>query len=220
MKKLILSAIVVLMAFAMHAQEIPERKGDKPVRHERKTGHHKMGMDMQQLNLTNEQKKHLKQQRETFHSQMEELKKNDGITVKESRTRMESLRKAHMEKIKSILTTEQKAQMEKMRVEGKAKHEEMANRRGEKMKSQLGLTDEQSAKMQNSRKEMADKMKAIRENKSITEENKKEQIKELMKAQKEQMKTILTKEQLKKMKETKREGHGGRTKSAEKNTTI
>ena len=220
MKKIILSAIVVLMAIAVQAQEIPERKTDNPVRHERTKGHHKNAMDMQMLNLTTEQKAQFKQQRETFHKQMEELKKNDGITVKESRMKMEALRKEHRDKTQSILTTEQKAKVEKMKMEAKAKHEEMNKERAEKMKSTLGLSDEQSAKMQKNRAEMAEKMKAIRENKSLSDENKKEQMKELTKGQKEKMRSILTEEQLKKMKETQHQGHKGKMRPAEKNTTI
>ena len=76
------------------------------------------------------------------------------------------------------------------------------------MKTQLGLTDEQSAKMDNSRKEIGAKMKAIRENKSLSEEKKRAEMKELMKQQQESMKSILTEEQLKKMKEGKKHRPG------------
>lgn len=220
MKKIILSALVVSMAFAVQAQQIPERKTDKPMMHERTRGQHNKGLDMQQLNLTPEQKIQFKQQRESFHLQLEELKKNDGITVKESRERMESLRKENKEKTQHILTTDQKAKLEQMKVEGKAKHVEMAKSRAENMKIRLGLSDEQSTKMQKNHTEMIEKIKALRENKSISDENKKEQMKELMKGQREKMKSILTEEQLKKMKETKHEGHKERMNSAEKNTKI
>ena len=63
-------------------------------------------------------------------------------------------------------------------------------------------------------------MKAIRENKSLSDENKKEQMKGLMKGQKETMKSILTEEQLKKMKVTNHQAHKGKVKPAEKNTTL
>ena len=220
MKKIILSALVVSIVIAVQAQEIPERKTDNPIKHERARGQHKKVMDMQQLNLTPQQKIQFKQQRENFHTQMEELKKNDGITVKESRVRMESLRKENKEKVQLMLTTDQKAKLEKMKAEGKAKQVKMARGRAENMKTRLGLSDEQSAKMQKNHTEMAEKMKALREDRSLSDENKKEQMKELMKGQREKMKSILTEEQLKKMKETKHEGHKERMNSAEKNTKI
>ena len=149
-------------------------------------------------------------QQEGFRKQMEELTKNENITVKEQRTRMENLRKEQRSKMQSILTPDQKAQVEKMKSDRKAMNEVDAKARAEKMKIRLGLSDEQSAKMELNRKEMAGKMKAIRENKSLSEEKKREAMHELMKTQKESMKSILTEEQQKKMKEGIRGGqHNG-----------
>ena len=161
MKKIILSALVVLMAITVQAQEIPERKTDKPMMHVRARGQHNKGMNMQQLNLNPQQKIQIKQQRENFHLQMEELKKNDGITVKESRERMESFRKENKEKTQHILTADQKAKLQQMKVEGKAQHMEMARGRAENMKTRLGLSDEQSAKMEKNQAEMAKKIKKL-----------------------------------------------------------
>ena len=78
-----------------------------------------------------------------------------------------------------MFTPEQKAKLEKIKKDGQARQQEMMKQRAEKMKTHLGLTDEQSAKLDKSRKEMGDKMKAIRENKSLSEEQKRTQIKEL-----------------------------------------
>jgi len=199
MKKIILSAIVLSMTMALHAQHIPERKADKHRLMERQK-HHR-GMAMHQLNLTEEQKNKFKSQRETFRKQMEDLKKNDNITVREWKNKAERLRNENKTTMQGIFTTEQKAHLEKMKVEGKAKHEAMIKQRGEKMKTHLGLTADQSSKLEKSRNEMGEKMKSIRENKLLNGEQRKEQMKELMKKQKENMKSILTEEQLKKLKE-------------------
>ncbi|MEI2740181.1 MAG: hypothetical protein V9F01_15515 [Chitinophagaceae bacterium] len=220
MKKLILSAVVLSMAVAVQAQEIPERKAERPGMHERKRHHGHHRMDMQKLNLTDDQKAKFKSQRESFHKQMEDLKKNENITVKEFKSKMESIRKDHKSKVDGILTSDQKAQIEKMKAEGMAKQKEMAKQRAEKMKTQLGLSDEQSAKMESNRKEMGEKMKAIRENKSLSDEQRKEQMKELHKKQKENMKSILTKEQLEKLKETKHKRPDGERRKPEVKETI
>ena len=207
MKKIMLAATAVFLAFAVNAQEIPERKKDgfKP-----KDGHGRMhhrrpggqgGMEFQKLNLTETQKEQFKSQREGFRKQMEELKKNENITIKEQRSRMENLRKEQHSKMQSLLTADQKAQLEKMKTDRKALQEVDAKARAEKMKIRLGLSDEQSAKMEKNRKEMSEKMKALRENKSISEEKKREDMKELMKNQRESMKSILTAEQQKKLQE-------------------
>jgi Spy/CpxP family protein refolding chaperone len=220
MKRIILSVAVLSMAIAVQAQEIPERKSEKPGMMDRKRHH--QGMEMKQLNLTEDQRAKFKTQHENFRQQMEELKKNENITVKEWKSRMETLRNNHKASIGNILTSDQKAQVEKMKAEGKAKHDGMSKERGdkmreggktrhdgmskernEKMKTHLGLTDEQSSKMEVNRKEMGEKMKAIRENTSMNAEQKQEQMKELHKKQKDNLKSILTDEQLKKLKETK-----------------
>ena len=80
------------------------------------------------------------------------------------------------------------------------------------MKKELNLTAEQSAKMDANRKVVAEKMKAIREDKSLTDEQKKEKSKEVMKQQKENLKSILTEEQLQKLKERKQGPEGRKSK--------
>ena len=93
MKKIILSAFIVMLAVTVKAQEIPERKSDRPHMMERKR--HPHGKEFQNLNLTTEQKVKFKSQNENFRQQMQELKKNDNITVKEWKLKAENLRKEH-----------------------------------------------------------------------------------------------------------------------------
>ena len=211
MKKIILPALLLSLTFAVKAQEIPERKAERPMMmHGKHRGHHPMaGMDMKKLNLPDAQKEQFKTQRESFRKQMEELKKNDNITVKEWKSKMETLRKEQKTKMQGILTTEQKAQIEKTKAEHKAMQEIDAKARMEKMKIHLGLSDDQVAKMTKNRTEMAEKMKALREDDKMDAEKKKEKMKELMQKQKEQMKSILTEEQMKKMQEGRKQGPGG-----------
>jgi hypothetical protein len=99
----------------------------------------------------------------------------------------------------------------------------MAKNRGEKMQSYLGLTDAQKTQLDKNRADMQQKMKAIKEDKKMTDEQKKEQFKQLMKSNKESMQSILTEEQLKKMKESKHRKPGNRDgdrKRAVKKETI
>ena len=203
MKKIILSALIISMAIGVNAQDIPERKTGKPGMHHKMDRKKANRMDMQKLNLTEDQKAKFKAQRESVRSQMEELKKNDNITVKEQREKMEAIRKDNKTKMQSFLTADQKAQIEKNKIEGKKKHEEMAKKRGEKMQSYLGLTDVQKTQLEKNKADMEQKIKAIKEDKKMTDVQKKEQFKQLMKSNKESMKSILTEEQLKKMKESK-----------------
>lgn len=200
MKKIMLSVLVAtFIVSASQAQEIPERKAPKQ---EMKRKHHR-GDELKSLNLSEDQKAKFKALREENRKQREELKKNDNITVKEWKTKMEAQRKEQRAKFQSILTEEQKTQLEKSRQEKKARFKERSKTRMEKMKTELGLSEEQSAKLKANREAMSEKIKSIREDKSLNDESKKEQTKELMKKQKEEMKSILTEEQLKKLKEQK-----------------
>jgi Spy/CpxP family protein refolding chaperone len=206
MKKIILVSIVsAFAALAVNAQDIPDRKRDfQPMEKHHRHGRHGMP-DMKALNLTDDQKAKFKTQNEEFRKQMTELKKNDNITVKEWKSKMETLRKDHKSRMDAILTPEQKDKLQKMKSDGMQKHEGAMKQRGADLKTRLGLTDDQANKMATARKEMAEKMKLIREDKNMEADKKKEKIKELMDEQKEQMKKILTDEQLKKMKESRRD---------------
>ena len=216
--------MILSLVAAVHAQEIPERKTDRPAMHDRmhqkmKGGHSHHEM-MKELNLTDAQKEQMKTQRESFRKQFEELKKNDNITVKEWKGKMEGLRKEQKTKMDAILTSEQKIKMEKLKVEGKARHEEMRKQMAEKMKTQLGLSADQSAKMDKTRAEMEQQMKTLREDKALTDEQRKDKMKDLMKQRKENMKSILTKEQLQKMKELKQHHPGMKGTKREPKETI
>jgi Spy/CpxP family protein refolding chaperone len=194
MKKLIVSVILAAISFsAIQAQEAPFNKG--------KRQHHKMALD--ELNLSEDQKAKFKTLNEDFRKEMQDLKKQDNITVKEWKSRKEKLRSDHKKSIEGLLTNDQKDQLKKM----KADREVQSAARGEKrmamMREKLALTDEQSAKMKELRSAMSEKMKGIRENKSLEPEQKKEQMKDLMKQNKEKMKSILTDDQLKKLQEIK-----------------
>jgi hypothetical protein len=74
--------------------------------------------------------------------------------------------------------------------------------------------------MQANRIKIGEKMNAIRENASLSEEQKKENMKTLHKEQKEFMKSILTEEQLKKMKENMHKRPDGERRKPEMKQTI
>lgn len=206
MKKILVSSFVVLFTLALNAQKTsedkrPDNDNQEMMKHRGGMMNKPGGMMMDKLNLTDAQKAQFKTEKENFRKQMEELKKNENITVKEWKSRMQQLQTGHKTKMQSILTADQKSQIEKQKTEMKAKHEEMAKERNEKMKERLKLNAEQSLKMDKLREEMKTKIDAIRDNKTLAPQLKKEQIMELKKQQRENMKTILTEEQLKQLKE-------------------
>ena len=68
----------------------------------------------------------------------------------------------------------------------------------QKMEEELKLTDEQKTKLQEARKEQAEKMRGIRDDTSLTQEQRIAKMKEMREANQAKMKTILTTEQFEK----------------------
>lgn len=168
------------------------------------------GKMAEHLNLSEEQKKQARSISENYRKQVTELKKNDNITMGEYKNQMSSLQKDRKRKMEALLTSEQKAKI----AEGKKKMQENAQvhaaARLERMKLNLGLKDEQVAKIKKQQETFRSKAKAIHENESLSQEQKKEQMKSLAKEHKENFKSLLTKEQLEKMESKKREFKGKR----------
>lgn len=207
MKKLLIAASA-LFVLAGAAQAQNAQPDTAKVRKHHRGGEFartKGARPMQKLNLSEEQKKQFKEQGENFRKQAAELRKSN-LGAEEKKTKLQALRKEQFEKTQSIFTAEQKAQLAAGR---KAAGERGFRKDGkgfdrakgmEQMKTRLGLTDEQSAKLKTSQQGFREKMKTIHGDDKLSKEQKKEQVKALAKEQRESMKSILTPEQLEKMK--------------------
>ena len=108
---------------------------------------HKHGMEMQALNLTADQKAKLKAYNQSFCMQMDSLSKNENITVKQSRDQEYALRQQRKANFESILNADQKAKLKQLKDERMAQHDSTMSRHLDRMKTKLGLTDEQVAQI-------------------------------------------------------------------------
>ena len=177
-------------------------KHDGQEKGEHHGGHHK-GMMFQKLNLSDAQKDQMKNINKDFKTKIESLKKNDQMTMGDFKTQKEALEKEHKSQMLGILTPAQKTQMEQLKKEGKEKHEQMGEKRFEKMQSELSLTPDQVSKLRSNHENFKSQADAIRNNSSLSEDQKHEQLKALHEQGKEYMKSILTADQLKKFEERK-----------------
>lgn len=177
---------------------------------ERPKGHHRGGMNMEQLNLTDQQKTEMKTINEDFKQQMTDLKKSeDKITVTEWKSKMATIRKDHHEKVQKVLTDEQKASLKKMMHDRRTDMRKHGGRRNlEHMKKELNLTDDQVTALKKNHEDMAQKFKAIREDKNLTEDQKKAELKQFKTQQHESLKSILSAEQLQKLEQQKKDHKG------------
>ncbi|UEG50028.1 hypothetical protein LK994_00885 [Ferruginibacter lapsinanis] len=201
MKKILLS-LFAFAAITLSANAQQEgRKMMKGVdRHHEKNNKQMM---MKELNLSDTQQQQMKANREAFKKQMQELNKNENITVKEQRDRKEALKKEQKAKMMAILTPDQKAKMEQMKKDKQAQRELKFAQKMEKMRTNLGLSDDQFAKIKAERTANHAKMQAIRDNEKLSRTERKEQLMALKEQNKESIKKYLTPEQIKKMEEMK-----------------
>ncbi len=207
MKKLFVCIIAVsALAFSASAQDQRETKGKKDF----DRGGHQKGM-MKDLNLTDAQKAQMKTNREEMKSKMDALKANKSLTDDQRKQQRELLMQDQRAKMESILTAEQKAKMATSSLAKQEKGNKNGKRGGdhrgkgfEKMKTELGLNNDQAAKLKALNEQSHTQIKAIHDNASLSESAKKEQMKAVKENAKTQRQSILTAEQIKKMDEMKK----------------
>lgn len=168
--------------------------------------HHRHGDALAQLNLTDQQKNEMKAINDNFKQQMSDLKKSeDKITVTEWKTKMADIRKDHHEKMEKVLTDDQKASLKNMRKEHGNRFRHGKGNRMEQMKKELNLTDDQVTAVEKNWGESLKKMRAVHDDKSLTDDQKKEQFKTLHNQQEENLKSLLTPDQYNKYQELKKQ---------------
>ena len=200
--KNIITGMLALAAFVFsaNAQEAGKEKFKDHGRH-----HHQKHWMAKDLNLSAEQKDQMKAIHEATKNQLMELSKNENITVKEFKTRKEAIHKEQKEKINNLLTAEQKAQIAKNKEAQKEKYVTMRAKRLEEMKSKLNLSDEQVAQIKTSHEAQRAKADAIRDNEQLSKEERMQQLSALRGENKNELKKILTEEQLLKLEQMKKE---------------
>lgn len=204
MKKITLGILALALAFpAVHAQE----KADKKMNREAKVYRHHPGKPgghynaaYKKLNLTKEQQDKLAKINKDYRAGVADLKKKEAtITVKAYKEQLQALGKKRRSETDNVFTTEQKSQLQQMRAERKRKFETAGKERHKSMQSALGLSEDQSTQIKALREYTQKKVKDIHENQALTDSQKKEQVTAVFKQQREDMKSILTPEQMKKM---------------------
>ncbi len=165
-------------------------------KHSKKINHHRMD---DKLNLTEAQRQQMKSINIDFKNRMQELKKNDNLTVKEFNAKKEALMQERKQKTQALLTLEQKNQMKQFKIEQSDKRDMESGKKMEKMQTNLGLSNDQVAKMKAQKEIYESRAEAIRNNKALSDEQKKEQLKALKEQRKNSLKSFLTPEQLQKL---------------------
>jgi Spy/CpxP family protein refolding chaperone len=169
-------------------------------------GKHNRGEFAKDLNLTDAQKQQFKSINEEYRAKFKALRSNDNATVGDVKKQSEALRKEQQEKMQNILTADQKAKMQELRSKKQTGSKAKGEKRFEEMQNDLNLSNDQATKLKSQNEAFRNKMQAIRDNKTLSQEQKKEQVKALAAEHKESLKSVLTAEQLDKMKANRKDG--------------
>jgi Spy/CpxP family protein refolding chaperone len=109
-------------------------------KHAGKMNHHRMD---DKLNLTEAQRQQMKSINMDFKNRMQELKKNDNLTVKEFNAKKQVLMQERKQKTQALLTSEQKNQMKQFKKEQSGKRDMESGKKMEKLNTNLGLSNDQ-----------------------------------------------------------------------------
>jgi Spy/CpxP family protein refolding chaperone len=207
-KYLIALSAFTIMAVAASAQSTdnstkasPDQQNNKMHPHRQEYGmnrHRGKFSMMRDINLTDAQKQQAKALSEEYNIKVKNLEKDENITLKDYRAKKASLEQERKSKFQALLTPEQKDKIAQAKKARSEKMKMIAQKRLDKMKTDLNLTDDQVAKLQEQRKSSMEQMKAIRENSSLSEDQKREQLIDLHKSMHDSMNSILTADQIKK----------------------
>ena len=155
------------------------------------------------LNLTETQKQQLESFNKDFKTKLTHLKNDNSSTAEELKAKRKALFIERKQKFDALLTPEQKTKMHEFYKESHKNNKLNHAQRIEKLQSSLGLSNEQVAKIKADRENFRVKSQAIKNDQSLSTDQKKEQFKALRDEMKNNFKSNLTPDQLKKFEEMK-----------------
>lgn len=187
--------LILLMALSVSAQKMKEGK-----RKHKGSDHREAAM--KDLNLTEDQQANMKSVQADYRNKMNELNKNESITVGEMRAKKASINKERQSAVNNILTSEQQSKMHAKMKKGQKGpgHKGDVASNGDRLKKELALTADQEARMKNLNENHRKQIQELKNNNSLDADAKKQQMLSIRKKHSEDMKSILTPEQAKKMK--------------------
>ena len=157
---------------------------------------------MKQLDLTKEQQKSLKAINKDYRKKFKALEADETIEDAERRIQRRTLKKARQNEVQSVLTPIQVSKLKEIKEERQLK---IIAKKGKQHKEELDLSDSQADEIKAAYEIYHPKLRAIKEDESLTEKERKSQIKDLREKKQNKVKSILTEEQFKKWKELKKE---------------
>jgi hypothetical protein len=193
MKKNGMLTFLMLLSTILFAQQghvDPSQKASKEAEQMRK-----------ELALTEAQYASVKSINEKYALKAQEIRADSSAAKDESKDKFKAARSEKDSELKKVLTAEQMAKwnaIKSSKKQSKAVSKGKGGKYGEKVKSDLSLSDDQYVKFQALNKQIKDRHVEVKNNSALSDEQKKDELKKLKKEHNEKMKTILNEDQLKK----------------------
>lgn len=209
MKKLLLSAFTVIaISLSVAAQDTAsaKRQDNKSLKSAYKAGKQDKRDKMKALNLSEDQRKGMKENREEYKTKIAVVENDQSLTEAQRNEKKDALKKEQKSNTQALLTPDQKARMSAARKTDRQEKNENSEKRTEELKTKLSLTNEQVMQMKALNVRNHKKMKDIRNDNSLDEAAKNKKMEEIKVSSEERRRAILTADQLKKMDDMKK-GH-------------
>ena len=171
---------------------IAQEKSSSENKHHKKSNRQEMRKN---LNLSQDQKEKIKSIQHEYKEKSKTLKSDDNMTRGDFKKQMKSLNDKRKAEVDATLTAVQKNQIKAERENKKNEMKQKSAERFNKMSEKLGLDEKQKASIQSNQIKTQSEIKAIRDNKDLSESQKKDLISDLRTIQKESTKSILSAEQ-------------------------
>ena len=180
---------LVLIAGSAQAQNARQNRGQ-----------HKQ--QIEQLNLSAEQKAKLEAFGAEQKKAMAELKEKNGEAAKQQR---QELHRKFREQRMAVFTPEQKQKLQQLRADHRKAAKDNMQERRKAVKEQLALTQAQQEKIKGLNQEFRTKRKALHGNTTLDESKRKEEIKALAQQHRKDLRQVLTPEQQQKLQALRKE---------------
>ena len=162
------------------------------------------------VHYTPEQRKQLLAINEDYRRKSADLYKNDNLTLREYKAGLVTLQKDKKAKLQSLLTPEQKNRIAEFKKKRQEDNQVRAAARLERMRIRLNLTDQQTASIKSQEQHFSTQIQSIRENDNLLAYQKKEQIKALAEKHRDELKSLLSPDQLSQLDNMRQRRFGGK----------
>lgn len=149
----------------------------------------------QQLNLSEEQKSTVQTYLEDGRSQFQALRNDTSLSREQKAQRMREIRQQTRDKIRSILTVEQRQKVEELQKQAEERQNDRREFAANQLAKRLNLTEAQKSQVQSYWQEQRTQLQALRNDSTLSREQRFEKMRAIQRQTQDKIRATLTPEQ-------------------------